>query len=835
VTPSNTSGGPDAVIRARPATRNRIIRVAPPEPLETSSEQAAAPPMPSDGFCTFSADQVLALAETILAIGFTDHDGRATRSRRRISLRMLLHWLETFPGESWQQRWDASGVEDDSEWMTTITDAFNAANGSRYQSGYGALGAVWMIAMDVIRPSYGWMHRQHGSLRTLYTVLFFVRDPSGQEAIVAAVDSNTESEVLRTRYRVHALYQLARILGHTGKRTLAEITVEDLRLARESARGNRDKMPSGAAYNAMSWAGLLPTDAPETFLDTLRTGQQTVEELVTRTGIRSEKVRDLFIDYFRARSVGLDYTSLTGLVGTLVLNFWVEIEHLSPGIETLNLPPDLVDQWKNRVRIIRNGTKAGSPRKDHGSLLIAVRAFYYDINDWAQSDPERYGQFAGPNPIGRDDTIAFAKQQRRRRSASHQRTRERQPLLSTLMNWVSDNLQWHRQALDLARKAGVGQVFAVSGVECEVVGSVAGLRFGTTTHGRKRIGGLMVRRLDTGETFDVVHRETVLFWRWASFTVLKETGARIEEMEELTHTSITQYRLPSTGELLPLLQIAPSKTDQERVLLVSPDLADALAAIISRVRGGSSEGRIPLIRRWDYHEKVLSEPMPFLFQRSIDGQNRAINRAWVLKNLRLTVEEAGLVGEDGEPIYFQNHDLRRIFATEALLAGLPIHILAKILGHETLDTTQQYAAIYPEEVFRTHRSFIERRRSLRPSAEYRQPTEAEFDEFLGHFERRQLELGICGRAYGTPCIHEHACVRCSMLQLDPKQEGRLRMIADNLESRIQEAVAHGWLGEVEGLQVSLAGARQKLASVARPSTTGPVVLGFPTVRALNDP
>jgi len=27
---------------------------------------------------------------------------------------------------------------------------------------------------------------------------------------------------------------------------------------------------------------------------------------------------------------------------------------------------------------------------------------------------------------------------------------------------------------------------------------------------------------------------------------------------------------------------------------------------------------------------------------------------------------------------------------------------------------------------------------------------------LGHFAKRKVELGTCGRAYGTPCQHEHA-------------------------------------------------------------------------------
>jgi hypothetical protein len=42
----------------------------------------------------------------------------------------------------------------------------------------------------------------------------------------------------------------------------------------------------------------------------------------------------------------------------------------------------------------------------------------------------------------------------------------------------------------------------------------------------------------------------------------------VEELLELSHHSLIQYRLPTTGEVVPLLQIVPSKTDAERLLPV---------------------------------------------------------------------------------------------------------------------------------------------------------------------------------------------------------------------------------------------------------------------------
>ncbi len=59
---------------------------------------------------------------------------------------------------------------------------------------------------------------------------------------------------------------------------------------------------------------------------------------------------------------------------------------------------------------------------------------------------------------------------------------------------------------------------------------------------------------------------------------------------------------------------------------------------------------------------------------------------------------------------------------------------------------------------------------------------------------------------------------------DPAQRDRIAEIAGNLTARITEAGREGWLGEVEGLKVSLAGAEDKLAQIDRRTRTA---LGMP--------
>jgi hypothetical protein len=101
------------------------------------------------------------------------------------------------------------------------------------------------------------------------------------------------------------------------------------------------------------------------------------------------------------------------------------------------------------------------------------------------------------------------------------------------------------------------------------------------------------------------------------------------------------------------------------------------------------------------------------------------------------------------------HDFRRIFLTDAIMNGLPPHIAQIIAGHRDINVTLGYKAVYPDEAIQAHLAFLARRRALRPTEEYRTPTDAEWAEFLGHFERRKVATGTCGRAFGTPCIHEH--------------------------------------------------------------------------------
>ncbi len=254
----------------------------------------------------------------------------------------------------------------------------------------------------------------------------------------------------------------------------------------------------------------------------------------------------------------------------------------------------------------------------------------------------------------------------------HQRTRELAPVLPALIEAADAGRRRASGLLHAAAAVAAGETFEFDGVQ----GHRSVLAGDPTKKGINRPGVIYADDPDGRPRRNLALAEDNAFWTWAIVEVLRHTGVRIEEMLEFTHRAFVAYTLPGTGEVIPLMQVAPSKTDRERLLVVSPELADVLAAIIARVRGGNQ--RIPLVSRYDGTDRLHSPPLPFLFQRWWGLSPHCFTHHYVRVLLDNLVETASLTANDGTPLRFTPHDFRRIFATEAVAAGLPIHIAAKI-------------------------------------------------------------------------------------------------------------------------------------------------------------
>ena len=127
------------------------------------------------------------------------------------------------------------------------------------------------------------------------------------------------------------------------------------------------------------------------------------------------------------------------------------------------------------------------------------------------------------------------------------------------------------------------------------------------------------------------------------------------------------------------------RCQQVQRIVISPELADALSAIITRIR--TADGTVPLAAAYDTHERTWNLPMPLLFQRPVGLENRPITISSIRDILTNTLATSGITGTDGKPLIFKPHDFRRIFTTDAILNGMPPHIAQLILGHQDINTT----------------------------------------------------------------------------------------------------------------------------------------------------
>jgi len=737
---------------------------------------------------------------------------------RRGGQGLLLDWLAGQDGDSWQQRWLASGAEraGTSWWQLPArwADSRGIAGGRR--AGGLAAALIAVIAADVVRPSLAWLAAGGCRHADLARAMAAGRDGQGLARLRAACDADP-GVAASAAARNHALRRAAVVMAAKGGR-LDDIALGDfLELLDTEADVRGAAAPDSAAcYRALRATGIFGPAAPERLRQLRTPGQRTPEELIDRHRLACRPVRDLLVDYLRERQPAMDYGSLEQLARRLGM-FWADLERHHPGIDSLHLPAHVADGWKQRLRTKPRTTTSASGGKEvidvericYREFLTPVRAFYLDLAQWAIDDPARWGPWVAPCPVGPAETIQ-GKAQRHRKSRMDARTRERLPILPVLARSTAGHRQDAEALLHAARQARPGAAITAAGQTLT--------RSATT-----RAASIWADDPRTGRRRNLTAEEGDAFWAWAIVEVLRATGIRVEELVQLSHHSLAQYRLPGTGELVPLLQIAPSKTDAERLLVISPELADVLSAIITRVRAGGQA--VPLVAAYDDHERIWLPAAPVLFQRKIGAENRAFPPHTIRQILSRALARTGLTDPaDGTPLHCTPHDFRRIFLTDAIMNGLPPHIAQIIAGHRDINVTLGYKAVYPDEAIQAHLAFLARRRALRPTEEYRTPTDAEWAEFLGHFERRKVATGICGRAFGTPCIHEHACIRCPVHWPDPAQRHRLAEIRDNLTARIAEAEREGWAGEAEGLKISLAGAQDKLAQIDRRATTG---LGMP--------
>lgn len=768
------------------------------------------PPRPQGDLTRAGIDDIVRAVHTSWPTNAAKDRWRHSRGARD-----LLHHLTEFSGDTWQDRWQASGFNEAKHPVAVL----GSTPRDRSQIG---VGAACLFCLRVIQPSLE-AFRSNAFLYYGKRFLAVQNDPL-LEKFWAQVQSTPVNPI----HHGTALFDVAVALTTQGI-ALVDLTPKAmLHYAWEcrrqglalGARGAGSRFAGHLAWQVLHAMGHFPPQGPATLKAALVAGRLSVQEMVDRYRIRNASVRQVLIAYLQRRQAELDYASLDNLSRHLASHFWSAIEELAPDQADFRVDPELYRRWRDYVAVRADG----KGRREFEPILRAIRAFYADLQAWAPAEPEQWAVWVAPCPVANVDVRGFGVRKRRRKERMDDRTRQRQPLLTTLVEHMEARYEHLHQLLERASTASEGDIIILDGRTYQRLWSRADQR-------RIRLGGsanVRVRGRATGKHINLTTSEDAAFFEWAIVEVLRHTGVRIEEALELTHLSIRQYQRPN-GEIVGLLVIAPSKSDRERVIPMSAELFSVIAAIIRRHTQDSAQ-TVPLVSRYDPHERQASPEMPFLFQRKIGTNHEVMSPTTVVNMLQRRCEELAEQHAEFRTACFTPHDFRRLFATELMNNGLPIHVGAALLGHLNIQTTRGYVAVFNEDVVRHYQQFLDRRRQARPAEEYKPVTDTEWSQFEEHFDHRKVELGGCARPYGSDCTHEHACLRCPMLNINPKMLPRLDEIENDLLARRARAVHEAWLGEAEGIDLTLSFLRQKRQETKRLARIAPIDLGMPSCR-----
>lgn len=225
---------------------------------------AAFPPRPVALSWPATAAGRAAVLARVLAAPFA-LDNPNSQQTRRLGVLAVLTWLGTQPGESWQQRWRASGAEDQSDWRDMLTAA--SAGRSRASTATGthlphlSLGLGVLLCADVIRPSLDWLLRFAPARRGLATEMARTRDSSAFAALAA---SCTQGRV-GLQSGQQALTRVAVILAAKGG-SVGAVQVGDCIELLQAAAGLRATSEvhahSPLFYQLLRSRGHLGEDAP---------------------------------------------------------------------------------------------------------------------------------------------------------------------------------------------------------------------------------------------------------------------------------------------------------------------------------------------------------------------------------------------------------------------------------------------------------------------------------------------------------------------------------------------------------------------------------------------
>ena len=164
----------------------------------------------------------------------------------------------------------------------------------------------------------------------------------------------------------------------------------------------------------------------------------------------------------------------------------------------------------------------------------------------------------------------------------------------------------------------------------------------------------------------------------------------------------------------------------------------------------------------------------------------------------------GVHDETGQSVRVAAHQFRHTVGTRLINAGVPQHVVQKLLGHASPRMTARYAQIYDRTVREAFERYCAQRVNTAGEHLDYDPDALTADaEWVKHNVARirdSLPNGYCGRPPQQDCPHPNACLTCPDFQTTPEFLDIHRKQATNNRRLIARAEADGQFRLAENLR-----------------------------------
>ena len=491
---------------------------------------------------------------------------------------------------------------------------------------------------------------------------------------------------------------------------------------------------------------------------------RTVEQLVAqRIPPPFDKVTVAYVTAYQQR-VSRNYSTTRTKIRSLAY-FWAYMTEEHPGITACRqiLPHHargFVPWALAKARTVQRSTgrKGTEDRTTTYDWFVDVRAFFADICHWSTEPGSPLSDFAPP-------TIPLTSHDLNSGGFSAARSRTTARMTASVM--------------DLTREIPSIRAFALR-----------------RWHDSQR------QLTATPQDRLAVQAERNSFWDWALLELLLTTGLRVEEASELTTLDILKRHLPD-GQIYYLLHIKPSKYDRARVIPIGDGLGQVIAEIIGHIKAFYHAGAVPPCDRRDNTAKTWLPRAPYLLQGV--GHPSAMSTQTIRGRLQDLSLAAGARHADGTDLRLNPHDCRRAFATEHLNNNTPVHVIAALLGHASLDTVMIYAKLYPDALVEGYRTAMRGLYTdIYDADAVREPSTDEWAAFVAGCNLRDMGTHVCALPTGEHCTRGLVCLGCHHAQ--PKKSAApvfRRMIASHTRALTRAREAGEPAGQIAARELEI--------------------------------